>query len=225
MLWALARSGRSPYRWPARDDPGRDGVAGTLDFYFDFTSPYGYLAATQIEALAARHRRKVAWKPFLLGVVFRQTGQGPLLDIPIKGAYSRHDMERTARYLGVPFRIPSRFPVAGVAAGRAVYWAGEREALCAGPLALALYNAYFVDDRDISDKAIVADVCAAQGFGREEVAAALEDPAVKDLLRRRCDDAAAAGAFGSPFIVADGEAFWGVDKLPQLERWLETGGW
>lgn len=200
-------------------------MAGTLEFYFDFTSPYGYLAATQIEALAARHGRTVDWKPFLLGVVFRQTGQGPLLDIPIKGPYARHDMERTARYLDVPFRIPSRFPVAGVAAGRAVYWAAEREALGVGPLSLALYRAYFVDDRDISDKAVVADVCAARGYRREEAAEALDDPAVKDLLRRRCDEATAAGAFGSPFIVTDGEAFWGVDKLPQLERWLETGGW
>src|SRR5690625_5863739 len=77
-----------------------------LDFYFDFSSPYGYLAAEQIEALAARHGRRVAWRPFLLGAVFKQIGGQPLVQQPLKGDYSRRDMERSARELELPLRFP-----------------------------------------------------------------------------------------------------------------------
>ena len=73
-------------------------MAGThLDFYFDFSSPYGYLAAVQIEELAARHGRRVAWKPFLLGAVYKKIGGQPLVGQPLKGDYSLRDMQRTAR--------------------------------------------------------------------------------------------------------------------------------
>ena len=71
-----------------------------IDFYFDFSSPYGYLAAQKIEALAAKHGRAVDWHPVLLGVVFRQTGTAPLTDVPLKGDYSRRDFERSARFHG-----------------------------------------------------------------------------------------------------------------------------
>src|SRR3546814_10341238 len=86
-----------------------------IDFYFDFSSPYGYLASEQIEALAARHGRTVAWRPILLGVVFQQTGGQPLLDIPLKGGYARHDLARSARLLGLPFQLPASFPFPSVA--------------------------------------------------------------------------------------------------------------
>src|SRR3546814_12790894 len=81
-----------------------------IDFYFDFSSPYGYLAAEQVDALAARHGRGVAWRPILLGVVFQQTGGQPLLNIPLKGGYARHALARSARLLGLPFRLPAGFP-------------------------------------------------------------------------------------------------------------------
>src|SRR3546814_6947662 len=79
-----------------------------IDFYFDFSSPYGYLASEQIEALAARHGRTVACRPILLGVVFQQTGGQPLLDIPLKGGYARNDLARSARLLGLPSQLPDR---------------------------------------------------------------------------------------------------------------------
>src|SRR3546814_15937795 len=93
-----------------------------IDFYFDFSSPYGYLASGQIEALAARHGRTVAWRPILLGVVFQQSGGQPLLDIPRKGGYARHHHARPARLLGLPVQPPARFPFPAVAAFPGFYW-------------------------------------------------------------------------------------------------------
>jgi 2-hydroxychromene-2-carboxylate isomerase len=96
-------------------------MSAPIDFYFDFSSPYGYLAAEQIDALGARHGRDVVWRPILLGVVFQQTGGQPLLNIPLKGGYARHDLARSARLLGLPFKLPDSFPFMSVAACRAYY--------------------------------------------------------------------------------------------------------
>src|SRR5581483_11822862 len=123
----------------------------TIDFYFDFSSPYGYIASTKIDALAAKHGRVAVWRPFLLGAAFKATGGQPLLDIPIKGKYAARDMARTARYLGVEYRQPSVFPIGTVAAARAYYWLEAKDPERAKDVAKALYRAYFVDDVDISD--------------------------------------------------------------------------
>ena len=200
-------------------------MAEPIDFYFDFSSPYGYFAANRIDALAARHGRGVNWRPFLLGIVFRTTGARPLPDVPIKGEYARRDMERTARLLGVPFTWPSPFPFAALAASRAFYWLSDRDPEQAKTLALAIYNAAFGAGRDVSGARAVAGIAAGMGLDGDEVLQALQDPAVKERLKSEVDAAMARGAFGSPYIIVDGEPFWGVDHLDQIDRWLETGGW
>ena len=199
-------------------------MADPVLFYFDFSSPYGYLAAQRIDALAARHGRTVDWRPMLLGVAFRQTGMAPLTAIPLKGDYSRRDFARSARFHGVDFHMPSRFPIPSQAPGRLVTWLKATEPAAAIPVAKALYRAYFVDDRDISDAEVAADVAARSGVDRAAARAAMDDPQVKDAFRRDVDEALARGVFGSPYIVVDGEPFWGVDRLDQVDRWLATGG-
>ena len=97
-------------------------MADAIDFYFDFSSPYGYLASTQIDTLAVKHGRVVNWRPFLLGVAFKTTGQRPLPEQPLRGPYSLRDFDRSARLLGVPFRLPEPFPFPSLAACRAFYW-------------------------------------------------------------------------------------------------------
>jgi 2-hydroxychromene-2-carboxylate isomerase len=195
-----------------------------LDFYFDFSSPYGYLAAVKIEALAQRFGRTVNWRPILLGVVFRQTGMAPLTQIPVKGEYSKHDFARSARFHGIEFRMPAVFPIASQAPARIVLWAKDRDPALAGRLALALYRAYFVEGLDISSPDVAAGVAGGAGVDAAAARAAVDDPAIKDRLKREVDAALGAGVFGSPFIVADGEPFWGLDRFDQLERWLATGG-
>ncbi|HXF67398.1 MAG TPA: 2-hydroxychromene-2-carboxylate isomerase [Burkholderiales bacterium] len=200
-------------------------MASPIDFYFDFSSPYGYFASTRIEAIAARHARPVAWRPILLGAVFKVTGGQPLPSVPLKAEYARRDLERTARLLGVAYRLPSRFPIAATAASRAFYWLSDSDPALAKRLAQALYRAYFAEDRDISSPEVVAEVAAGLGADRGALARALNEEAVKERLRREVDAAIARGVFGSPYIVVDGEPFWGADRLDQVERWLATGGW
>ena len=195
-----------------------------IDFYFDFSSPYGYLGAELIDALAARHGRTVAWHPILLGVVFKQTGAQPLTQVPVKGPYSQRDFARSARFHGVPFRMPPTFPVAAQAPSRVMLWAGRRDAAEGVRAARALYRAYFVDGRDISRPDIAAEVAGAAGFDAAAARAAIDDPAIKDALKAEVDNAIAAGVFGSPFFIIDGEPFWGVDRFEQMDRWLAQGG-
>ena len=198
-------------------------MPNAIDFYFDYSSPYGYFAAMKIDALAAKHGRGVNWKPILLGAVFKITGGQPLPTLPLKGPYALRDILRSARFYDVPYKQPTKFPVATQAPARAFYWANDRDPALAKKLAQTLYQAYFVQDRDISSPEITADVAAALGLKREEVLAALNDTAVKDRLKNEVDAAIKLGVFGSPYIVVDGEPFWGIDRFDQLERWLAHG--
>jgi 2-hydroxychromene-2-carboxylate isomerase len=201
------------------------GMANPLDFYFDFSSPYGYFAGSRIDALAAKYGRGVIWRPILLGVVFKITGQQPLPTIPLKGNYTQHDLVRSARLFGVPYKMPSKFPVSGTAPSRAFYWVGDKDPALAKKLAQALYHAYFAEDRDISNPEVTANVAAKLGIDRDQLLQALNDPAVKERLKTEVDAAIERGVFGSPFIVVDKEPFWGSDRFDQVEKWLATGGW
>ncbi len=200
-------------------------MSKALDFYFDFSSPYGYLASQLIAALAARHGRTVRWHPFLLGVVFKETGGAPLTQIPLKGDYSKRDMARSARFHGLPeFRMPPRFPIPSQAPARIVLWLATHDRAKSVAAIHALYRGYFEQGRDISDPDIAADVVAGIGADRAAARAAVDDPAVKDALKDEVAQAIAAGVFGSPFVIVDGEPFWGLDRIEQVERWLATGG-
>ena len=197
-----------------------------IDFYFDFSSPYGYIGSEKIEALAAKHDRAVQWHPILLGVVFKQTGSQPLTEVPLKAPYVRRDFARSARFHGIErFRLPSTFPIATQVPARTVLWLKERDASLAVATLHALYRAFFGDDIDISKPENAVAVAVGCGADGAAVRAAIEDPTIKDALRRENEQAIAAGVFGSPFTIVDGEPFWGVDRLDQVDRWLATGGW
>ncbi len=200
-------------------------MAAPIDFYFDFSSPYGYLAAQKIEALAAKYDRGVNWRPVLLGVIFKETGMAPLTMVPLKGDYAKRDFARSARFHGIAdFRMPSKFPIPSQAPARIVLWLNTQDGALAGPVAKALYRAYFVDDIDISNPDAAAAVAAQQGVDVAAARAAIDDPAIKDALKREVEQAIARGAFGSPFVFVDGEPFWGLDRFDQVERWLASGG-
>ena len=134
-------------------------------------------------------------------------------------------MARSARRLKVPFSFPEPFPIATVAACRAVYWMERDAASEAKPLAKALYRAYFVNGRNISEAEVVADVAAESGTDRGALIAGIQEPATKDRLKEVTNDAVERGIFGSPFFMVDGEPFWGHDRMDEVDRWLETGGW
>lgn len=200
-------------------------MAQAIDFYFDFSSPYGYLAAEKINALAAKHGRAVNWRPILLGAVFKVNGQKPLTLIPMKDSYAVRDIARSARFMGLPLTMPSKFPINDVAPTRAFYWLNEKDAALAQALALACLRAFFVEDQDISKPETVAAVAKTLGIAEGEILDAMNSDAVKDTTRKAVDAAITAGVFGSPYVVVDNEPFWGADRLDQVARWLEKGPW
>lgn len=201
-------------------------MTGTpIEIYYDFNSPYGYIGVNKIEDLAAKHGRTVVWKPTLLGAIFKVTGAGPLPNFPLKGEYSKRDFGRSARYHGLELNEPDEHPFSPVAASRAVFWAGDQDPALAKKLTLALYNAVWVQNRSIASPDTVADIAAEAGFDRDEVIAALNDPAVKQRLNDEVEAAIGKGVFGSPFVIVDDEPFWGVDRFDMVDEWLERGGW
>lgn len=201
----------------------------TLDFYFDYSSPYGYLASERIEALAARHQHEVVWRPVLLGAIFKITGQSPLLDQPLKGDYSSKDIARTAREHKLDYHHPQPFPIAAIAASRATVWfrdnADSEIRANTGAFVHSLYRAYFTLGKNITEADIVAEAATPFGVASNTLLQAISEQSAKDALRREVDEAVKAGVFGSPMMIVDGEAFWGDDRLDQMERWLERGGW
>jgi 2-hydroxychromene-2-carboxylate isomerase len=194
-----------------------------IEFYFDFTSPYSYLASEMIEPLAARHDRSVAYRPTLLGAAFKVSGQRALTEIPMKGDYSRRDLARSARFYGIPFQIPEPFPVGTVIAARACLVLRHEHAPLAVPFIHRIFRAYFVQGRNISQAEVVHAVLAEAGADATAVLAAAGQPETKEALKAAVDASIARGVFGAPFFFVDEEPFWGSDRLPQVERWLATG--
>lgn len=210
----------SPLSLPEHEEK----VLSPIDFYFDFSSPYGYFASEQIDMLAGRFGRQVSWHPILLGAAFKATGATLPVQQPIKAEYFLRDFARSARDYAIPFVQPMKFPVSTQHAARAFLWLEKRDISAAKALAHALFRAYFTTGRDIDELGTVLDIATPLGVSRADLAEALGSTALKDELRAEVDRAVARGVFGSPFFVVAGEPFWGVDRLPQLERWLAKGG-
>ena len=194
-------------------------------FYFDFSSPYGYFAAKKIDQMVGGFGREVTWKPMMLGAAMKETGNRPLMEQPLKGDYCRRDWERLARNMGLPWTLPDKFPIATLAAARAFYWLDDKDPALAKRFAHAAFDAYFGRGRDIAAPETVADVAAPLGVGRDALLAAVQDPAVKERLKKETSDAIAKGVFGSPFVIVDGEPFWGSDRMWMIKHWLRDGGW
>ncbi len=201
-------------------------MAAPIEFYFDFISPYGYFASTQIEALAARYGRIVDWKPLLLGVtVLKIMGLKPLMDTPLKSDYIRHDKPRMARLLGVPFEQPDMRGVDSLRASRAYLWLKECEPERAKPFAQRIFSRLWTRRADITSAEAVAEEAAAIGVDTTALIAAIESAHGKQRLKAAVDDAVGRGVFGSPYFIADGEPIWGVDRLWMLEHWLKHANW
>lgn len=191
-----------------------------IDFYYDFSSPYAYLGATQIERVAREHGGAVVWRPFLLGALFKAIGT-PVVPIQAvsepKRRYYARDAADWAAYWGVPFSWPSRFPMRTVLPLRLVLAVDEARR---PELSLAIFRAYWAEDRDISDPAVLAPIVS-DPVALERAQA--PDPAVKQALVEATDAALAAGVCGAPSFVVDGHLFWGQDRLDMVARVLD--GW
>ena len=163
-------------------------MSESIDFYFDFSSPYAYLGSHLIEPVAQKHGREVNWHPFMLGVAMKGEKTFPLTQYPLKGDYSRMDFDRTARYHNIPFIMPDEFPKVTLAASRGFLWLTDRDREQAVDFAKSVYAAYFVEGKDISDPDIVAAIAADAGADRTAFLAAVQDPErrIQEIGRRNC---------------------------------------
>ena len=201
-------------------------MAAPIDFYFDFSSPYAYFGSQKIDEVAMEFGgREVTWRPMLLGVALKETGNKSLADQPIKGEYTLYDCERLARFMKVPWTVPEKFPVMSLAAGRAFYWIDSTDPEKAKTFARNCLTAYFGEGRDITDKDLIAEIGVGVGVDGNALKDAIATPEVKDMLKAATQSALEAGVFGSPFYIIDGEKFWGSDRIWMIKRWLKSGGW
>ncbi len=214
-----ALGGKPPTKAPPPPAAGGRDVA----FFFDFSSPFAYLASTQIEAVARRAGATVRWKPFLLGGLFKAIGTPdvPMLAMPeAKRRLVGADMLRWAERLGAPFRFPSRFPMNSVKALRMVLQLPDAEK---PPLVHAIYRAYWADDRDIADDAELAAVAGSVGLDGPALVAGTKGELVKTRLKDATEEAQRAGLCGAPSFLVGDLLFWGQDRLAFVERALQ--GW
>ncbi|MFN9813642.1 MAG: 2-hydroxychromene-2-carboxylate isomerase [Deltaproteobacteria bacterium] len=197
----------------------------TVELFYDIASSYSYLAATQIDALSARAGAEVRWRPFLLGGVFKATGNEMPARIPNKAQWLIGDTMRWAKKYGVPYAVPSRFPMITISTQRALVATDRLVGQEAQKkLAIALFHAYWAEDRDVSDKAVIAEVAASVGLDASALLAALDAVETKNALRANTDEAVSRGAFGAPAMFYEGELFWGNDRLGLLEDALTNNG-
>lgn len=203
-----------------------------IDFWFDFSSPYSYVASEWIEALAARHGRTVSWHAMLLGVTFQAAELKSPVSHPLKREYSALDFARSARFEGVPLVFPKTFPQPTQNAARVFWWLhdGDGEGRAGDPERAAAWahaglRALFARDGEtnLADPAALKALAAEVGLDPAAAEAAWSDPRWKDRLKSACSEAVAQNIFGAPFFVVDGEPFWGNDRKAQIERWLSGG--
>lgn len=192
----------------------------TLDFFFEFASTYSYLAAMRVGDLARKAGVKVRWRPFLLGPIFQTQGwnDSPFNLYPQKGRYMWRDLERLAAELGLPFRRPVPFPQSSLLTARvALVGLAENwgEAFCR-----AAFAAEFGEGRQIADKTVIADLLRGLGVAPQSVLERTQSVEIKAKLRAETESARVLGVFGAPtFVTADGELFWGNDRLEQALAW------
>lgn len=200
-----------------------------IEFWFDFVSPYGYFAASQIDALAARHGRSVRWRPFhMRSIMMDRLGQTtPLVDVPLKGDYVRHDVVRMARWFGLPYRSGGAANFRSTNAGRAFLLIDARDPAAARRFAAGVFESQHALATPPNTPAQLARIAAERDALPEglDLEAAVPQDEAREQLRRSTEAAVAAGVWGTPSFVVDGELFWGADRLGLVDDWLRRGGW
>ena len=185
----------------------------TLEFFYDFVSPYSYLASTRVEDLARRTGATLRWRPFLLGGVLKATDNKAPADVPAKYRHLRVDVGRWARRLDVPLAFPERHPFSTVLAMRCALAAEARGGLV--PFTHAAFRAAWVEGRDLTSPEVLATVASSVGIDGAALIASAPDQ--KAALVAQTDEAVRRGAFGAPTFFVGEEMFVGNDRLDFVE--------
>jgi 2-hydroxychromene-2-carboxylate isomerase len=195
-------------------------MATELEFFFDYGSPFSYLADTQLEGLAGRTGAVVSYRPMLLGGVFKETGNSSPISIEAKRKYMNADLERWAKHYGVPALHNPHFPINTIRLMRGAI-AAHRSGVFAA-YHRAIFDAFWRDGLNLGDAAVVRGVLERAGLDAVRLAAASEEHAVKDALRVATETAVARGAFGAPTFFVGDQMFWGNDRLLFVEQALKA---
>jgi 2-hydroxychromene-2-carboxylate isomerase len=195
-------------------------MASELEFFFDYGSPFSYLADTQLKGLAERTGARVVYRPLLLGGVFKETGNTSPIAIEAKRQYMMTDLERWAKRYGVPAPHNPHFPINTMRLMRGAI-AAERAGVFAA-YHRAIFDAFWREGLNLGEAAIVRGVLERAGLDAERIAVASEEPAVKDALRAATEAAVARGVFGAPTFFVGDEMFWGNDRLMFVEQALSA---
>ncbi len=193
-------------------------MAPKLEFFFDYGSPFSYLADTQLKGLAARTGAEIVYRPILLGGVFKETGNTSPIAIEAKRKYMMAELERWARRYGVPPLRNAHFPIHTLRLMR-----GAIAAQHAGVFPAyhrAIFDAFWARGLNLGDAAVMREVLEQAGLDAARLIAMSEEHAVKDELRRNTEEAVRRGAFGAPTFFVGDEMFWGNDRLDFVEQAL-----
>lgn len=195
-----------------------------LDFWYEFASMYSYLAAMRVEKLAAQAGVAIAWRPFLLGPIFKSQGwnTSPFNLYPAKGSYMLLDLARQCEDMGLPnFTMPKPFPANSLLAARVALALKDAER---PDFSRAVYLAEFAEGKDIGSRDAIAEILKKLGHDAEAVLAKAGEQAVKDRLRANTEEAMKISIFGAPtFVTEDDDLFWGNDRLEQALAWARRG--
>jgi 2-hydroxychromene-2-carboxylate isomerase len=190
-----------------------------VDFYFDFVSPYAWLAAHQLGAVRDCTAATFRYVPVLFaGLLDHHANVGPA-EIPAKRRYTFVDAQRWAMHLGLEFRSPPAHPFNPLKPLRVTSAVADERAREA--LAVALLDAAWSAGRDITSDAVIKEVAGSAGVDGSALLRAAQSDEIKRRLRQQTEDAVAAGVFGVPTFVVDSEIFWGNDRLPFLQAHLQ----
>lgn len=195
-----------------------------MEFFFDCSSPWTYLAFHNIQPLAAEFGEPIVWRPILVGGIFNSVNPSVYASrenpVPVKQHYMRKDLGDWARSAGLRIKMPpSVFPVNSVKAMRGCLLLAPEGKLV--PFARAVFEAYWGDDKDISQDAVLAEICANLGIDRDRFFAGIASQPIKDALKANTEEVMRRGGFGSPTIFVGAEdMYFGNDRLPLIREAL-----
>jgi 2-hydroxychromene-2-carboxylate isomerase len=188
-----------------------------IRFYFDFASPYAWFALPGITRLAVAHGRDIDFKPVLMWAILKEQGIAPPANSSAKWSYLLADMVRSADFYGVPYRHPRQLPLSSHRAARLYYAIEHADPGRARRFGESVLSAFFVEERDISDRDVLVELAGRHGLSSDTSREAMEGGYGRSRLAAAVVEAVADGVCGSPFFILDGEPFFGADRLPQIE--------
>ena len=196
-------------------------MAQQVEFFFDYGSPFSYLADTQLAALERRTRATVVYRPMLLGAVLKETGNASPITVPAKGRYMGVELHRWAKRYGVPFAANKFFPINTMRLMRGAVAAQHAE--CFAEYHRAIYPAFWVEGANFGEPEVIRTVLDKAGLNADRILARIEEPDIKEQLRLNTEEAVRRGVFGAPTFFVGEEMFWGNDRWMFVEEALTQG--